>query len=182
MWGLDRTSSGELTTVVETTPPTAALGENGIRHASCLLRKYVVSGCRVIAKAGAESHIVLDLCHEEWTYQALLHVGTDATHTRSRGYSGKKQDILCRIVSHTILPFQGKEREVIQVAYSYVTQKNERRVLGRAFFVEGLGQLLGDVSEPLLCRQATELELKKIRRFVDKNEYHQGADFGAEMF
>lgn len=167
VWGLTRTATDELITLVETSLPPHALPENE-RHnknKSHLLLRYKVDHCQVISKHKTGDHVLLDMCNDEWTYRAKLHIGMTDEKEQVATKTEKIHDIVCRILSRKVVNFHKTEREVILVGYSFINQ-NKQQSLGSAYFVEGIGPLIGNLDESFQCIQANHLELEAMRQFI----------------
>jgi len=170
VFGVDRTAEGGLKVLVETTLPPEALprgGEAGVpERKSRFVRTYTIQGSRIVLRSAPEDVVFLDLSGDEWTIQARLYAavadGQEVTQA-----SEEPNNIVGRIVQRKVVAVQGKEREAIQVGYSYVGRNKRRRPLAAVWFVEGLGRIYGELSDPIRCRRATLEETKAARRVFD---------------
>jgi hypothetical protein len=84
--------------------------------------------------------------------------------------SEEPYNIVGRIAQRKVVALQGKAREAIQVGYSYVDRNKRRRPLAVIWFVEGLGRIYGELSDPIRCRRATPGEMKAARRIFDADK------------
>ncbi|XXJ21326.1 hypothetical protein ACR42D_17670 [Desulfovibrio caledoniensis] len=173
VFGVDRTAEGGLKVLVETTLPPGALpqsGETGVpERKSRFVRTYTIQGSRVVLRSAPEDFVLLDLSGDEWTFQARVYAavadGQGITQDSEEPYN-----IVGRIAQRKVVALQGKEREAIQVGYFYVDRNNRRRPLAVIWFVEGLGRIYGELSDPIRCRRATPGEMKAARRIFDADK------------
>lgn len=172
VWGLARTPTDELVTVVEASLPPHIFSNNEEPEnpkKSYLLHRYIVDQCQVISKDRTGTHVLLDICNDEWIYQAKLYVGISNEKRLKTAKSDDFHDIICKIISRDVVFFHKKQREVIHVGYSFMNKNMEQQTLGSVYFVEGIGPLIGKLDEPFRCIQANPVELEEMRRFIQKS-------------
>ena len=173
VFGVERTAEGGLKVLVKTTLPPEALPRGGEAGAperkSRFVRTYTIRGSRVVLRSAPEDFVLLDLSGEEWTFQARLYTAVADGQGMTRA-SGEPYNIVGRIVQRKVVALQGREREAIQVGYSYADRNKRRRPLATVWFVEGLGRLYGELSDPIRCRRATPGEMRAARRIFDADK------------
>ncbi len=168
VWGLSRNHSGVLTTLVEIAVPSEALpdvdfSKNG-QGKSFMRRQYSVSGCQLLLKNKKGDHILLDVSKDEWTFKTNLLVAQIEGQENEYETKGECVEFFGRVLNRVVRFFQGKNREIIHVGYSFTNTKGERQSVGRLYFVEGLGCFLGELSEFTRQVKAKSHELEIVKQ------------------